>query len=83
MTIKGIFKEVVLCYNVLVDIAEVTQLVECFPEEEKVGGSSPPLGTSIKKPLNSGFLIFKISFLSFYSQFGLFMFVYFWQGDNQ
>ena len=25
--------------------AEVTQLVECFPEEEKVGGSSPPLGT--------------------------------------
>lgn len=31
------------------DVAEVAQLVEHFPEEEGVGGSSPPLSTETRK----------------------------------
>ncbi len=36
--------------------AEVAQLVEHIPEEDGVGGSSPPLGTR-ESPPNGGFSI--------------------------
>jgi hypothetical protein len=37
--------------------AEVAQLVEHIPEEDGVGGSSPPLGTFGKYPAFAGYFL--------------------------